>query len=442
METSSLGQGGAVAAPTFRRAVSRWQLVAIAVNGVVGSGVYLLPASAAALLGPASVLAVAGAGLAVFFIVLCFAEAASHFEEPGSAYLYTRTAFGELAGFQVGWMAWLARVATVASLSAGFAQAVTFLWPAAKQGWGQQLAVALPLLLLTAVNLAGINHSAWLTVGLTVGKLLPLAFFLAVALPSMSMAVWESQPPGAGELTKAAMLLLFAYAGFENTAAAAGEFKNPRRDIPFALLTQVLAVMAIYLAVQVAALGTLPELGASPTPLAAATTLLVGAWGGILLTLGAAISILGTSNNSVIAGPRYLYALAADGFGPRFLAKLHPRWQTPAAAILFQTAVVLPLALAGTFEELAALSVITRLFTYVGTCAAVPVLRRQLPPRPGAFRLPGGPLIPGVAVALALAFAASASVLNLVAAAVAILIGLAIYALRRPVAGSRESSSG
>lgn len=89
---------------TLKRAVSRWQIVALALNGVIGSGVYLLPAAAAALLGPASLWAVVLAGGVVLLVVLCFAEAASFFDEPGSAYLYAGHAFGPLVGFEVGWM--------------------------------------------------------------------------------------------------------------------------------------------------------------------------------------------------------------------------------------------------------------------------------------------------------------------------------------------------
>src|SRR5437588_10470672 len=111
------------AQPTFRRAVSRWEIVGFSVNDVIGSGVYLLPAAAAGYLGYLSVGAVVLAGFAVLLLVLCFAEAGSYFDRPGSAYVYTREAFGELAGFEVGWMTWLARVSSVASLSVGFARA-------------------------------------------------------------------------------------------------------------------------------------------------------------------------------------------------------------------------------------------------------------------------------------------------------------------------------
>jgi APA family basic amino acid/polyamine antiporter len=418
--------------PALVRAVSRWQIVALAVNDVIGSGVYLLPAAAAALLGPVSLWAVALAGLAVLLLVLCFAEAGSRFEGPGSAYLYARTAFGEFVGFEVGWMTWVARVTSVASLSVGFAQAVGFLWPAAKEGIGNQLTIAVPLLVLTAINLVGVRAGAGAAVFLAVTKTVPLLIFVAVGAPLVSSALVRSgaafDPQKLGE---AALLLLFAYAGFENTAAPAGEFKNPRRDVPFALVTQIVLVTLLYTAVQWVALGTLPGLATSETPLADAGRLFLGPWGGLLMTVGAALSILGTNSNTVLSGPRYLFALAKDGFGPRGLSAIHPRFRTPWVAILVQTAVALPLALTGSFQGLAALSVIARLATYVGTAAAVPVLRRKLPDGPDTVRLPGGPLIPVIAVLLCVVLAASATVTNLLAGALALTAGGLLFAFRR-----------
>jgi amino acid transporter len=162
-------------APTLRRAVSRWEIVAFSVNDVVGSGVYLLPAAAALVLGWASIGAVGIAGFAVFLLVLCFAEAGSYFDRPGGAYVYTRDAFGDFVGFEVGWMTWVARVASVASLSAGFAQAVGYLWQgAADPGWRNDLAIAVPLLALTAINLIGVKSGVRAAVFLAVSKTLPL----------------------------------------------------------------------------------------------------------------------------------------------------------------------------------------------------------------------------------------------------------------------------
>lgn len=419
-------------AATLKRAVSRWEIVALALNDVVGSGVYLLPASAAAYLGAASIGAVAAAGLAVFLVVLCFAEAASYFEDPGSAYLYAKTAYGDHVGFHVGWMTWLTRVASVASLSAAFAQASTYLWPGADAGWGRAVTVTVPLLGLTALNYVGVKSGARTAVVLAIGKLVPLAVFVAAGAFAVSWATVASQEATeGGGVGAAVLLLLYAYAGFENTAAAAGEYKNPRRDVPFALLVHIGIVTLLYVAVQTVALGTLRGVAGSETPLADAAGLFLGPFGGLLLTVGAVVSILGTNGNTVFAGPRYLFALAHDGFGPRFLAAVHPRFRTPAAALLVQMAIAWPLALLGTFYGLAELSVVARLFTYLGTACAVPVLRRRLAAAKEGFRLPGGAAIPAAAAVLAVVFATRATRENLVAAAVALAVGELVYLRRK-----------
>lgn len=437
MPAPSIRPSGSTETPRLERVVSRWQIVGMSLNDVIGSGVYLLPAAAAAFLGPASLWAVGLAGVAILLLVLCFAEAASYFDQPGSGYLYARAAFGRLIGFEVGWMTWLARVASVASLSVGFSQALSALWPASQSGWGRVAAVSLPLLALTAVNYVGVEAGARTAVGLAVAKIVPLLVFVGAGLFAVSPELARGQPATReGGITAAALLLLFAYAGFENTAAPAGEYRNPRRDVPFALIIQITVVTLLYLAVQWVALGTLPAAALSATPLADSSRIFLGSWGAWLLTVGALLSILGTNSNTVLAGPRYLFALARDGFGPpplaRFLARVHPRFRTPTRAILLQTAIALPLALSGSFVGLAALSIVARLTTYVATAAAVPVLRRKLTAPPGSFRLPGGPLIPVLAVALSLALAASATLSNLIAAAVALAVGWILVRLGGP----------
>jgi len=420
--------------PSLRRAVSRWEIVGLAVNDVIGSGVYLLPAAAAALLGPASLWAVLVTGGAVGLLVLCFAEAASHFDEPGGGYVYTREAFGNFVGFEVGWMTWLARIASVASLSNGFAQALGFLWPDATIGLTRALVIALPLALLTWINVVGVKSGARTAVFLSIAKVLPLVFLIIVGLPAIdTSALFPIPAPRTDVLGEAALLLLFAYAGFENTAAAAGEYKNPQRDVPFALLTMIALVTTLYFLIQLVALGTLPDLAerVEGAPLADAATLLVGAWAGVVMTVGAAVSIEGNVGNTTLMGPRYLFALAEDGFGPRALASVHPKWRTPYVAIIVQSTIALALALSGSFVQLAMLSIVARLATYIGTAAAVPVLRRKFPRTESTVRLPGGPLIPIAALALCLVFLLSATRWNLIAGAIALTVGALLFATRR-----------
>lgn len=414
----------------LKRTVSRWEIVALALNDVIGSGIYLLPATAAALLGPASLAAIAVAGVAVFLLILCFAEAASYFDRPGGAYLYTRVAFGELIGFEVGWMTWLARLFSIASISVGTALAIGRLFPPAQAGVGRGLTIALPLVALAAINIAGVKSGARTAVVFTVGKIAPLVFLVVVGIGGVDWArVIPTAWPRGDKLGEAALLILFAYAGFENTAAPAGEFRNPRRDVPFALVTAMALITLIYSLVQLIALGVVPDLAASTTPLADAAQRRAGAFGGALLTVGAALSMIGTNSNTTLSGPRYLYALAQDGFGPRALARLHPRFATPANAIATQTVLALTLALAlHDFALLAALSAMARLLSYVGTAAALPRLRARFP----EIRERRAPrAVPALAIALCIALFACARGVNFAVAGVALLVGLVLFALRR-----------
>jgi amino acid transporter len=418
--------------PGLIRAVSRWQLVGLSINDVIGSGVYLLPAAAAALLGTGSIFGVILAGLAVALLVLCFAEASGHFDEPGGAYLYAREAFGEFVGFEVGWMTWLARVASVASLSNGFALAAGFLWPAASEGIVRAGLITALIVALASINVVGVRQGATTAVVLVLAKSIPLLIFVVGGIFFVDWGrLGAMQWPASGALGEASLLLLFAYAGFENAPAAAGEYRDPRRDMPFALLTMIVSVTLLYTGVQVVALGTLPDLAISESPVAEAAGRFLGAGGALLMTIGALVSIGGNIGNTVLTGPRYLFAMAQDGYGPRFLASVHPRFHTPAASILTLCALSLVLALTGSFVQLAMLSVVARLTTYICTAAAVPVLRRRRTVRPGAVRLPGGPTIPLLALGLSLAFVLSARAEDLIAGAIALTAGSVLYLTRR-----------
>lgn len=415
--------------PTLRRAVGRWQLYGLSINDVIGSGIYLLPAAAAALLGPASLWGILLAGLAVSLLVLCYAQAASHFDQPGGSYLYAREAFGPFVGLEVGWMQVLTRIASAAALANGLAEAVTHFWPGAASGGARIAIVTGSLAFLVAINIIGVRAAARTGVFLAIAKVVPLLMFIAIgaAFADLSQAAVLANDIPLRDLGEAALLLLFAYAGFENLPAAAGEYRNPRRDVPFAMLSMIATVTAIYVAVQWVALGTLPGLAESQTPIADAAARFGDDWLVWVITVGAAVSILGTNSNTIMLGPRYLLAVADDGFGPKFLTRIHPRFRTPVPAILVIGVLSLLLALSGSFVQLAMLSVVARLVTYISTALAVIVLQRRHGDREQALRLPGGMLIPVAATLVAVGLLASASVENLVAGALALVAGALIY---------------
>src|SRR5437016_8378752 len=359
------------------RAVGFGGLVAMCINAVVGSGVFLLPSESYKLLGPFSLWAPLLFAIPVFILVLCFAEAASHFSEPGGAYLYARTAFGDFVGFETGWMNWLARVTSLASLSNGFVVSLARLFPTLGSGAARTAIIIGSLAILTAIHIVGVRYGAASIYVFTFGKLVPLVGFIVVAL-----IAWRHNPipaslhlPGPGtDWSAAALFMLFAYAGFENMGVPAGEFRNPRKELPRALLVGILAIAAIYVLAQLGAMSALPDLSKTSTPIADAAAALVGGIGAVVVTLGALLSMAGTNSGTVLEGSRMLYALSLDRPRLRAVSFVHPRFRTPVVAIAIHVAFATVLALAGSFAKLALLSTVARLTTYLAGCAAVPFL--------------------------------------------------------------------
>jgi len=419
------------------RTVGFWGLVAMCINAVVGSGVFLLPHESFTLLGPFSLWAPLLFAIPVFILVLNFAEAASHFDEPGGAYLYARSAFGDFVGFETGWMNWIARLTSLASLSNGFVLALALLQPSLGEGWQRAIVITSATLILALIHLLGVRYGAASIYVFTLGKLLPLIGFIIVAL-----VVWKTNPiPGSfvlpGAETKwidAALFMLFAYAGFENLGVPAGEFKNPRRDLPLALLAGILAIAAIYALVQLGAMSALPDLSQSKTPIASAAQELVGPIGALIVTIGALLSMAGTNSGTMLEGSRLLYALSLNRrMGP--LSYVHPRFRTPTVAIVIHTTVALALALGGSFRQLALISAMARLTTYLVTCLAIPRLRKMNAARTTeGFRTPGY-VVPALGVLVSMVFVVNLDAKKLLVAAIALTVGAVIYAAsRKPAA--------
>src|SRR5262245_60996111 len=156
--------------PKRIRTVGFWGLVAMCINAVIGSGVFLLPHESFVLLGPFSLWAPLLFAVPVFILVLCFAEAASHFSEPGGAYLYARTAFGDFVGFETGWMNWIARLTSLASLSNGFVLALALLFPSLKEGAARATIITVSILILAIIHYVGVKYGAASIYVFTFGK--------------------------------------------------------------------------------------------------------------------------------------------------------------------------------------------------------------------------------------------------------------------------------
>ena len=424
----------------LRRELGRWDLTALGVNQVIGAAVFAQPALLAAQAGAWSPWMVAAVGLASMLIALSFAEVGSRFDGTGGPYLYTRAAFGRFAAFEVGWMLWFTRAASWAAVINVLATSLGYYWPAVTAGLPRAALITTIIAAIAAINVRGIRLSSYVVNALTLGKLLPLLIFIAVGLTAIDPArLGPDAPLTLGAVSSTGLLLIFAFGGYEVIPVPAGEAKDPTRAVPFALVITIVVVTVVMTLAQVVAVGTLPGLAASSTPLADAAALFLGGAGAAMMTLGATVSATGNNMGQAISGPRNLFALAEHGDLPPFFGRVHPRFRTPVTAILVTAAVALVLALSGRFALLAATSAISRLIVYVFTCAAAIRLRQTrfaATVRPATFRVPFGPLIPSLAIVIALAILAGASERQLKAGGLALVAGAALYAiaLRSPAA--------
>jgi basic amino acid/polyamine antiporter, APA family len=416
---------------TLRRELGRWDLTAIGVNQVIGGAVFALPAALFASAGAWSPWLVAAVALASLLIALSFAEVGSRFEGTGGAYLYTRAAFGRFPAFQVGWLLWFTRAASWASVISVLATSLGFYFPSVTAGAPRAILIAVIIAIVAAINIRGIKQSSFIVNVFTIGKLTPLVLFIAVGLFYMNPAALTPGPlPEFAGLSATALLLIFAFGGYETVPVPAGEAKDPRTAVPFALVMTIVIVAIVTILIQVVAVGTLPGLATSRTPLADAAAVFMGAVGAGLITVGAVISTTGNNMGQALSGSRNLYALAEQGDLPAFFGRVHPTFRTPYTAIVVTAAVALALSLSGTFAVLATASAISRLVVYVATCAST--IRLRAPQfagtiRPATFVLRGGPIIPLLAIAISLTIMAGASRAQLIGGAWAIAAGTVLY---------------
>jgi len=368
-------------------------------------------------------------------VALCFAEVGSRFEGTGGPYLYTRAAFGRFVAFEVGWMQWFTRASSQASVMAGIAVALGYYWPAATAPWPRALLLTAVTAFLTWINVRGIRQSAWLVNALTIGKLLPLAIFIVIGLQYVDMRALTDLPPlTLRQFTTAALLMIFVYGGYDVVPVPAGEALDPRRHVPFALVATILTVMSVMTLAQLVAQSVLPDLAVHSTPMADAAAVFLGAGGALLIGVGSVVSMTGNNAGQILNGSRMLFALAEHHQLPSIFGRIHPRFRTPAHAIVFTSIVALALALTGSFVKLAVVSALARLVTYTGVSAATLRLRS---PRfagvvaPATFVIPLGPVVPSIAIAVSAAIAAGATREQLLGGLAALAAGAVLFVIAK-----------
>lgn len=424
----------------LRRALTLWGLWLLVLNGLIGAGIFGVPGAVAALTRGYSPLLFVLCAILILPIILSHAELASYFRGTGGPIRYATDAFGSFAGFQSGWLFYLGRVASYAANLNLIIDSIAYFVPGANGGFLRYGLLALIAGGFTWVNVVGTSQAVRALGTITVAKFVPL---LLIALGGIGYfnpfpAAGEVAPSSA-ELGEAALLVIYAYVGFEGALVPAGESKDPPRDMPRALFGGLAVATALYVLIQGVSLSVVPELAASESPLIDVGAALFGPLGTLVLTAGVAISVGGNLLAAHLSSPRITYALARDGLLPSVLGAVHPRYATPHVSVIAYGALGFGLAAFGSFVLLAKIGVLVRLLLYILDTVAIPSLRGRYGKEATAFVLPGGFLIPAASVVVSFWLLLQVKWVSWATTGVALVVGIVLYVVARSRGGPESS---
>jgi APA family basic amino acid/polyamine antiporter len=432
---------------SLKRSLGPVQLTLLGVGGIIGAGIFSAVGSAAAGgaghegAGPALILSFILTAITCGFAAMCYAEFASMVPIAGSAYTYAYATLGEFIAWIIGWdliieyavgnvavaISWsgyfqallnvvgvnfpdwlgidyrsaaqaaktLAAAADPSALSEGTLRAAGA-FAHAPHIAGIPIIFNLPaasiVLLITWVLVIGIRESAWFNTSMVVLKLAIIGFFVVFGAFFIDTANWKPfAPNGTAGIFSAAAIIFFAYIGFDAVSTAAEETKNPKRDLPIAIIASLVVCTVIYIAVAAVLTGMLPwtELGTAE-PLATAFAGRGMVWPTIIVALGAVFATTSVLIVFQLGQPRIFFSMARDGLLPGFAARVHPKYRTPHITTMISGGAVAFFAGIANINEVVDLTNIGTLFAFVLVCIGVTVLRHQEPERERPFRVPGG----------------------------------------------------
>jgi APA family basic amino acid/polyamine antiporter len=416
------------------RVLGTWGLAASIVNITIGGGIFRVPGAAEVTgrLGAATPIAYLVCAIAMEFVVLCFAEAGSRVSLTGGPYAYVERAFGGFAGFAVGWQLWITGTIATAAVATIFADSFLRMFPSIGTIPGRMLVLLLIFTIVTTINVLGVKFGARLNIASTIAKLLPLALVIILGLSHIEPAnlAWTAVPP-ASDVTRASIVLLFAFAGIESAMVPSGEVRDPARTVPRAVFIALAIVTVFYLLVQITAQGVLgASLAGRSAPLADVAGVVMGPFGAGLLSVAVVVSTFGYLCGMILAIPRALFAFGRDGLLPGVIASVHPRFHTPWIAIIVQSVLSLALALTSGFEILAILANVAVMCVYLGCAAAAWELRRKgvRDDAVGTLKpIPGSAIAAPLAVVVIIVLLSSVTKREWVVSGIVLAVGMLLY---------------
>jgi amino acid transporter len=410
-----------------------WSIVLLGINSIVGTGIFLLPNKAYALIGTASLGVLFFDALLAGCMALCFAEAAGLFTRNGGPYLYAKHSMGDFVGYEVGVLKWVVVDIAWATMAVGFATALQAAFPSLEGELTKNVIATVVIVVLTAINIAGVNATKILSNLITISKLVPLVAFIAIGIFFVNGSHFSPIFPGGtyqpGTFASAAILLFFAYTGYEAIAVAAEDMENPKKNLPRAIIVTMIIVSVLYMLVLGISIGILgPELAKTKAPIQEAFGNILGPAGAYFVLAGTLLSMGGINMAESFLGPRICTALAEDGMLPAALAK-RTGWNTPYMASIATAVVSILLAWTGSFTTLAAISAVSRFTQYLPTCISVIVFRKKWADKERSYTIPFGYTIPVIAIVVSLWMLAQAQTRQLVWGLGGIIVVLPFYFL-------------
>jgi len=457
---TNLSAGKAQSADLVRQ-LGLFDSVMMMVGIVIGSGIFLTTGIMAQSLPSAALLMLAWlvGGVVTLTGALTFAELGAAMPQAGGQYVYLREAYGHLSGFLFGWILFLVSMGgSIAALGVGFAEYVGYFFPSVSTGrlllsfdvgiLGGHFGYGLSAGQLVAVGVI-IALSSFNYIGVVFGKLIQNVFTLVkigaiLAFIVLGLAVGTKVPidftVNPTELSAGQTLIGFgvaiiavswAFDGWHNITYIAGEIERPRRNLPVALVAGTLAITGLYLLMNYVYLLALPvrEMTGVVRIAERASGALFGGTGAGAISAAVIVSTFGALNGAIFVAPRVYYAMARDGIFFRKVGEVHPRFGTPAFAILVQAVWASILTLTGTYEQLFTYVVFVSLIFWIAATASVFVLRRRFPDLARPYKTSGYPVVPMIFI-----LATSAILVNtLFARPVESVAGLGITVLGVPV---------
>ncbi|MDH3619420.1 MAG: APC family permease [Gammaproteobacteria bacterium] len=406
----------------------------LVLNAVIGAGIFALPGKVAVAAGLWSPWLFLVVGVLFLSVVLTFAELASYYERTGGPVLYATDAFGPLAGFSTGWLIYLARMTAFAANANVMALYLASLSDVFATDLARFGIIAIVTTGLTWANVLGVKDGIRTMGVLTVLKVVPLLLLVLLGLQHVTGATLI---PGGDfhidDIGGTSLLLIYAYVGFETIGVTAGETSKPRRTIPVALVRTVLGTGLLYFLIVLVFISIIPSEDYSNATLVDVGRALAGPAGAIVITLAAVFSIGGNLAGSMLAAPRLIFSLAENRLLPQWFAHVNSRYSTPDRAIIVMGAMALVLGLSSNFVDLAIGSSVVRLLGYMICIASLPAIRRKASAQAieRAWRLPGGYVIPALALVICIWLVMHSKSGDWVKVSVLLAIGIVLYLIEK-----------